>query len=553
MVVPDIVSSLDGVRNDGGNIDLAAGPNVTITPDDGSNRITIATTAAGDGHSLDAADGSPSNAVYVDAVGEVGIGTTSPAAQLHVDGSFEVGNPGTGYNVDIYGSGTGGRLHWNGVKGAFRAGSDDGMGYWDDANTGEYSMALGFSVKASGDKSVALGGRTSAVGDYAVCIGSSSEANADGSVAIGAQANTGGTLAIAVGNYVEAAGSNSMVLGSGAGLGYPLVNDIENSLMIGVDDTDPAIFVDRHGRVGIGTTDPSFDLHVRNRLIVGPPEYAGPSGVKLVIDAETSSSLEYPLVIRNPAEAILRIQADSKLSLGHHLPLAILHIEESDLGLESAALQFEDVIVEDLDAVMGLYSGDAGNAGSALSFGEISGGDLADKWGIIRETTRGGSGGGSGLRFTYGTGSDHFTNPIVMYLDDTGKVGIGTTSFGAELLRVDGSACASAWNSCSDLRFKENIESVENALDKVLKLRGVRFNWRREEYEDRNFPVGTHYGVIAQEVEVVLPEIVSTAHDGERSIAYAEIIPILIESIKELRSENLALTKRLEALEGSEQ
>ncbi|MFC1799620.1 DUF1670 domain-containing protein [Candidatus Eisenbacteria bacterium] len=80
---------------------------------------------------------------------------------------------------------------------------------------------------------------------------------------------------------------------------------------------------------------------------------------------------------------------------------------------------------------------------------------------------------------------------------------------------------------------------------------GLRFNWRREDYEDRGFPEGTHYGVIAQEAEMVLPEIVSTAPDGERSVAYAELVPVLIESIKELRAENLALSERIEALEGA--
>ena len=55
--------------------------------------------------------------------------------------------------------------------------------------------------------------------------------------------------------------------------------------------------------------------------------------------------------------------------------------------------------------------------------------------------------------------------------------------------------------------------------------------------------------MIAQEAETVLPEIVSTGPNGERSVAYSEIVPVLIESIKELRAENLALLERIEALE----
>jgi hypothetical protein len=137
----------------------------------------------------------------------------------------------------------------------------------------------------------------------------------------------------------------------------------------------------------------------------------------------------------------------------------------------------------------------------------------------------------------------------MMYIDDTGKVGIGTKTFGSETFRVNGSACATVWNTCSDLRFKTDIERIEGALDKVSNLSGVLFSWRTEGFEDRGFPEGRHYGLIAQEVEDVLPEAVTSAPDGEKSIAYSETIPLLIESIKELRAENQGLKERIETLE----
>jgi hypothetical protein len=550
MVLPDIVSSIDGVTNDGGNIDLVPGSNISISPNDGANSITIGATGVGDGHSLDADDGSPADVVYVDNAGEVGIGTTSAAAKLDIRGTLNVGTNGTGHDVNFYGTESGSRLFWDQSKMALRAGSDDGTGYWNDANTGEYSMALGFGVKASGQRSIALGYNSLAEQDNAVCIGRLSEAGGINSISIGNGAVTGASSAIAIGRYVEATAPGAMVLGIGEGSSDPLVNDISGSLMIGANGTEPAIFVDDWGKVGIGTTEPTFSLHVSQGIVVGGPGYTGPTPVRLLVNLKGSSLSETPFVIRDSAgDRIVRVDRYGNLALGHSSPLSKLHIQEDDQDLESGALQFEDIIVEDLDAIVGLYSGDAGNAGSAVSFAEMTEGTLTDKWGIIRETTRGGAGGGSGLRFTFGTGSDHFTNPIVMYLDDTGKVGIGTRSFGTELFRVEGTACAAAWNTCSDLKFKENIQDVENALDKVLKLRGVRFNWKRHEYDDRHFPEGSHYGVIAQEAEVVLPEIVSSAPEGERAVAYAEIVPILIESIKELRAENLALLERIEALE----
>ena len=78
----------------------------------------------------------------------------------------------------------------------------------------------------------------------------------------------------------------------------------------------------------------------------------------------------------------------------------------------------------------------------------------------------------------------------------------------------------------SDKRLKENIETIENALDKVTKLRGVFF--------DRNGKRGT--GVIAQEVQEVMPEVVHTNQEY-LSVAYGNLVGLLIESIKELSAE----------------
>jgi len=79
MITPDMVSSLDGVSNDGGGIDLVEGSNVTITPNDAGNTITIAASDPADG------DWTVSgNDVYSAVSGNVGIGTSSPARKLHV-------------------------------------------------------------------------------------------------------------------------------------------------------------------------------------------------------------------------------------------------------------------------------------------------------------------------------------------------------------------------------------------------------------------------------------------------------------------------------------
>jgi len=83
--------------------------------------------------------------------------------------------------------------------------------------------------------------------------------------------------------------------------------------------------------------------------------------------------------------------------------------------------------------------------------------------------------------------------------------------------------------SYSDARLKENIETVENGLDLVSQLRGVWYN--RIGKEDREV------GVIAQEVEEVLPEVVNTDNDGTKSVDYGKMVGVLIEAIKELKQE----------------
>ena len=86
-------------------------------------------------------------------------------------------------------------------------------------------------------------------------------------------------------------------------------------------------------------------------------------------------------------------------------------------------------------------------------------------------------------------------------------------------------------NSTSDERLKDNIKSIDNPLEKVLSLRGVEY--------DRNDIEGNPHqiGVIAQEVEKIIPELVSESNDGIKSVSYGNITALLIEAIKELKSE----------------
>ncbi len=105
----------------------------------------------------------------------------------------------------------------------------------------------------------------------------------------------------------------------------------------------------------------------------------------------------------------------------------------------------------------------------------------------------------------------------------------------------------------SDLRLKKEVQVLDSALTKILKLRGVSYVWNQEAFPNRHFPEGRQIGVIAQEMEEVFPELVNTDKNGFKSVAYAQMAPILIEAIKEqqgqieeLKSENQKLREQMD-------
>ena len=94
----------------------------------------------------------------------------------------------------------------------------------------------------------------------------------------------------------------------------------------------------------------------------------------------------------------------------------------------------------------------------------------------------------------------------------------------------------------SDKSLKENIKNIKNPLEKVSQINGVTFDWtddyiKQHGGEDKYFVRKNDVGVIAQEIEKVLPEVVATREDGIKAVKYDRIVALLIESIKELKKE----------------
>ena len=160
---------------------------------------------------------------------------------------------------------------------------------------------------------------------------------------------------------------------------------------------------------------------------------------------------------------------------------------------------------------------------------------------------------------------------IRLLIDNNGNVGIGSiantqTSFSNILTLPNtastaGRGLANAWSTYSSIRWKMNVQPIQDAIGLIQRLRGVRFNWKTGGKED--------IGLIAEEVGQVVPEIVTyepNGHDAQ-SLDYSRLIPVTIQAIKEqqkiieqlngkleaenksLREENKGLSERLEAVE----
>ncbi|PIK16078.1 tail fiber domain-containing protein [Halobacteriovorax sp. JY17] len=131
------------------------------------------------------------------------------------------------------------------------------------------------------------------------------------------------------------------------------------------------------------------------------------------------------------------------------------------------------------------------------------------------------------------TGSPRNDSYLAIRATSNGRVGIGTAA-PSEQLEVNGNVKAAAYLYTSDRRFKKNIATVTDPLEKVLSLRGVFFDWRTNEFDQFNLPEGKEYGFIAQEVEEVAPELVNTGENGYKSVKYGNITSLLVEAFKSL-------------------
>ena len=144
----------------------------------------------------------------------------------------------------------------------------------------------------------------------------------------------------------------------------------------------------------------------------------------------------------------------------------------------------------------------------------------------------------------------------------TARMGLGTSAPGFQLHLSTNSAAkptSNVWTVSSDARLKRNIEPIEHALDDLLLLRGVTYQWK--DPASQGNMAGTYTGMIAQDVEKVFPEWISEDANGYKHLTVIGFEGLVVEALREmraekdaeiaeLRDENVALRARIQRLEG---
>jgi hypothetical protein len=126
------------------------------------------------------------------------------------------------------------------------------------------------------------------------------------------------------------------------------------------------------------------------------------------------------------------------------------------------------------------------------------------------------------------------------------SIGVGSVAPSGTAGRIDASGDIVAF-STSDKNFKENITPITNALEKISKISGNTYDWKPELKEFHGFE-GNDVGVIAQEIEEILPQLVTTRETGYKAVKYDKLVALLIEGIKEQQQQIHSLTLEVENL-----
>ncbi|WP_205625917.1 tail fiber domain-containing protein, partial [Flavobacterium hydatis] len=297
------------------------------------------------------------------------------------------------------------------------------------------------------------------------------------------------------------------------------------------------------GRIGIGTNSPSKELSVVGNAVISKSlqvdgENVGNGTVRTGLyfgsttsgegitsnRATTANGNVYGLDFWTANTKRMSIASNGNVGIGKLNPETALDV----VGItRSSVLQVNN----------GLSTGNYNNP-AELNFVRNA---AFDRW--ILGASLGGRGNDI-FELVHVAGSS-FTNRVFVYNRTNSSFAINQADANASFrFYVNGAAGGTTtWSQSSDRRFKKDIAPITNALDKIMKIDGVGYNWKADEFKEMSFDQKHQLGVIAQDIEKVLPEAVTVDDKGYYSVSYTTIIPVLVEAVKEQQNEILSLQK----------
>ena len=481
--------------------------------------------------------------LFVDSMGYVGIGNTSPDSRLDVTGQISAAAlKGNAFVLDIDSHGD--------------------IEFMIDAvdNPALFAFFELFNGKGSNLWSVNENGDMRVTGD----------AFFDGDIGIGTYAPE---QKLHVLGRIKISDADAAIhfdeTGGGAGSDW-LVGAFGGDFRIGQGNitTDNRFYIENGGNVGIGTTNPGAKLEII--------QSTWPDIVKIGTDLSTnrlilSSGVAWASISGSTTnrDDIVIMHSNGNVGIGTTNPTSDLHVE--------GTIEVDDTIMAD-DASGLKFATDEGTTRlfiedtGSVGIGTTTPGGKLDVQNStelvsanVRNSSTSGTAYGINVLVTEAGGTNHYagrfqasgaTNNFAIYADGTnsksyfgGNVGIETTT-PSYTLHVVGSAAKTTgvyWTSISDRRLKKNIKPFEGALDRLTRLKGRTFEWK--DPGDLNAGEGTHIGLVAQEVEEVFPQWVSEDNQGRKQVTLEGLEAVTIEAIKELKLENELLKDKIEALE----
>ena len=504
----------------------------------GNGTLTIENSGGGDAVSLN------SNGVSYLNGGNVGIGTTSPGVKLTTQGAS--GFPATSGTTQTNGAF---RIQ-DGSTAVVDFGVAGGNAAWlQSTNAGSLGTNYSFAINPNGGN-VGIG-TTAPTAKLQVVLPANTNSSIFQSTASEALLNiqtfpTTNRMQLLVGDYNGTSTPNiAAISDSNTGIQWA-----GSDILRFVNGGSENVTINAAGNVGIGTTSPATKFHVHGYTNIDSVDVVATfssnnTDKRVNIGYSTSGDYGFINAVHTGVawkNLIFGVNGGN-VGIGTTGPTEKLHVDGSTLITYNNSFQSTNSVGN--KAILARVSPTSGiinyaeYATAANLNGFVIGSDDARVKGnitgdslefITNTSTRMTvlSSGNVGINTTTPGSTLHVVGDVLI---QTGALGVGVNPNATDG-RIDASNDIVAF-STSDKRLKENITPIANALEKVRSLTGVEFDWKEETKSVHGYE-GHDVGVIAQDVQAVLPEAVRTNDTGYLSVRYEKMIALLIEANKEL-------------------